>query len=343
MLKSKIEILNLEKALELKEKFKNVDCHQAQDLIKGVFVKQKCITIEDESGEVLAYSFIEFNGLKRVTIWYGPIILDLSKFTSVIQELKRKIESIGIWQITFYLQSTFYYKSLKEICFQKNFIINKEILAHPIAIKNIDQMSELDLKKSYKTRLRKSLLLAEEANIEVRKISEESELNHLIDLVIKMYNQKKISIVEDKVRSQLLSDFKFVLKTGQGSLIAAYDNGKCFGCALQIYSGYTAYYVYSASDKDCRIPIMHPALHFGILESIKAGMKFFDFGVYYPNSDDSQLKGLTVFKNSFGVDCRNAEPTVVIAANNIKSQILNVFEILIKFKNLLNRKKSISI
>ena len=319
-------------ALEINTAFKNQRIHQAQDIFRGATLKQPGIVIYNADGQIICFSIIEINSFKRGHLWYGPVIKSNYDLERVLSEMVRALFEFNIWHLTLHSSDDEIYGAIKNLAKGKliSLAIEKESIA--LAIKKIAGLNETQLLKTYKTRLRKSLSIANEKHLIVKKIETRENFNDLGEIFVKMYMHRGISMDFGAFKDRLLTDMNYVLETGKGFIFGAYLNNTCIGCSVQIYHGDTAYYLCAATDKSFDFPIMHLIVHKAILEAIQSGYSYFDFGSYYPETTDKQLMGLNVFKNGFGIEVMKKPPTVIIGYKKIH---LTFIHWLVGFKNLV--------
>ena len=248
--------------------------HQSQDVQRCSFLNQPCIVIFDAAQAPVAYAFLEINSFKRAHLWFGPVLFHRDNVNEVIQALIVRAYKEGIWHFTVHCEDMEVYKAFKFLGENKMLHVLTETASVAAAVKHIANLTESQLIKSYKTRLRKGLTVANERGLSVSKVNSTASFETFVNLFIQMYSQRNISMDFKAYRLRLLADLNYVLQTGNGSIFAAYLGNICLGCSVQIYAGKTAYYLCAATEKGNPIPIMHKIVHQAILEAIDAGCAY---------------------------------------------------------------------
>lgn len=107
-----------------------------------------------------------------------------------------------------------------------------------------------------------------------------------------------------KERDYHQKQFESLSADGLMKLFIAEYEGKALAAALVVFYGKTAHYLHAASSLELpKLRASYPLVWFSILESKKAGLKWFDlWGVAENDKPDHPWAGVTSFKLSFGAE-----------------------------------------
>lgn len=150
-------------------------------------------------------------------------------------------------------------------------------------------MGEADLLANMHHKTRYNIQVAEKHNI---KVAESNDVGVFLKLLKKTTKKDKFSAHEDSYYQKLL-DFRGL----DARLFLATHNGRSVAGAIILIHGNTAYYLHGASDYDYRSLMAPYALHWQIIQSLKArGIYYYDlWGI-----DANKWPGVTRFKLGWG-------------------------------------------
>ena len=304
-------------ALESMEKFdsifKAVYCRSAQDLHRAKFFNHP-VFICRLYGKEIGYAVLEFHGLKRASLWHGPIIEKEEQTDLVMKELFDCLVKYGIWHLMVYPLNDIIYQSIEKLTKERKAVKLNEANGAVVAMKDIS-ISENEIIAGYKKDLKNNLNKSRKFKLEPIEIIDRTQFNQFIELVIDMYSFKGIGININSAKKSLLNDFEYIQKTGKGSVLGIIYNEKLVGGLIQLYTRNVTMQVNAASDKSLKIPILHYLNHFAILEAKKRNIYYYDFGAMASNEDQKDWDGFTYFKTTFGIERVSYPPTVTLALN----------------------------
>lgn len=299
--------------------FKEIYCRTGQDLHLAIF-KNNPVFILRINGELEAYCVLELHRLKRATLWNGPIVKN-KRFTElVLKELILCACKNGIRAMLIYPLDPETFNIISKLIQQRLLYKLSEAKGLLIGLKEI-LISEEDLIKTYNRSLKENLKRAKKNQIEIFEIINHQDYLELIELHHKMYDFKGMKTQKSALSNALLKDFEYIKKTKRGMILGARYDGLLVGGSIQFFTRNTLVLQYAASNKEINLPIIQPLNHFAIIEAIKRGVLFCDFGEItngndrINENDQKYWDGFTYMKNSFGIIHDQHPKTIEVTFN----------------------------
>ena len=293
--------------------FKAVYCRSAQDLYRAKFFNNPVFICKSE-GKEIGYAVLELHGLKRASLWHGPIIEKVGQTDLVVKELLDSLEKFGIWHIMVYPLNDTIYKSIEKLTKEGKAVKLSEANGAVVAVKKIPN-SEIELLQTYNRSLDSNLKRALKNNLKLDEVNNQMEFELVVDLILQLYKKKNIPINLDTTRKSLMNDFNYIQTTQRGQILIARQDGIIVGGLILFYTRNVSMLIHAAKDKNSKVPIMQFIVHQAILKAMKMGISFCDIGAIASSEDQKDWDGFTYFKTTFGIERVSYPPTVTLALN----------------------------
>ena len=277
-------------------------------------------------GAVLAYtrviesslSYLKF--IKTAEIRFGPI----SGNNDSVQML---LEFITDWYIK---------KNFSKLLIQLPLDFKSEDFIKEISsrVKTIGQKATIlidlsngiaNIESNYSTNLKRNLRKASSLKLEVKEIVTSEEVQSFWNVYQKMTGVRKINFYTN---ADFNAIFNFLQSNNLGSLIGCFnDEGIILGGLLLIKQGNKHEYFLGATDPDYRdLPQAHLTHHFAIRYLIDQGVKYYDFGGYRINPDETdQLYNINRFKLQFSKNIIQYPPKIEISLSASFNAIADIY------------------
>jgi hypothetical protein len=279
-----------------------------------------------DSGKVLAYTRIIESSLSRLKfiktaeIRFGPISRSVDSTQTLLQFIIDWYSKNNYSKIL--IQFPFNFKSADVI----NEISSRVKLVGQKATILIDLSNGIEsIALNYTTNLKRNLKKAAVLKLEVREIISDDEVQSFWKVYQKMSGVREINFYTN---SDLNTIFDFLKSNSLGSLIGCFNEQKqIVGGLLLIRQGNKSEYFLGATDPDYRdIPQAHLTHHFAMKYLIEQGVKYYDFGGYRIDPDEtSQLFNINRFKLQFSKNIVHYPSKIEISLNAPFNAIEDVY------------------
>lgn len=314
---------DLNSVRELYRELNYVSIYQDVDFVmlqenKNIFFLLK------NNNKLLAYCIIsenhlsKFSFIKTAYLNYGIISKEIEfeekLFDFIINYLKKEKYTELI--LDFYLNKFTFRKYIKNI---------KPITNLKRATILIDLFENMDeIESNFSKDLKKNLKRAQNLNIEVREVQNDSEVEYLCVLQKKMSFKRNVFHYSDELFKKILYNF---FKSEKATIFGCYYDEILIGGIVVVYQGNRAEYFIGVTDPEFRkIPQSHMTNYIAIKDSKKRGFKYYDMGGIVLNSKESdQIFHITNFKFNFSKNTSNYFPKSKIVYNHFLSILKTIY------------------
>jgi len=157
-------------------------------------------------------------------------------------------------------------------------------------------LSEEELLAEMKSKTRYNIRLAKKKGMEIMVTREQKYIDKFIDLVEQTAKRKGVSFHE---REHYLKMFKCIPEDILQLYVAKYEGEVIATNIISFYGGVATYLHGATSDKFRNVMAPFLLQWRAILDAKKRGLKYYDFGGIFPDSQDSGKQGITRFKLGF--------------------------------------------